>query len=425
MNIVHMTNTYLPHVGGVARSVESFARAFRRLGHQVLIVAPAFEGEPAGDAEGEVVRMPAIVRFNGSDFSVPMPVPLRVKAALDGFQADVIHSHHPFLLGDTALRAAAARNLPVVFTHHTLYERYTHYVPGDSAAMKRFVVDLVVGYCNLCDAVIAPSESVQALLAERGVTAPTTVIPTGVERERFATGDGAGLRAARAIPPEAFVVGHVGRLAAEKNLGALTDGVARFLGSRPGAHFLVAGDGPFAEAMASTLGRAGVAGRVHFVGTVTGQELVDTYHAMDVFAFASQTETQGMVLAEAMACGVPVVAVDASGVREVVRDRENGRLLATDDAEAITGALAWIEALGPDEKAGLAEGVAATAERFSMDRSARMALEVYEWLCAGHPASKEIEGSTWAKARRLLGEEWRILRNIASAFGEAGRRSEG
>ena len=346
VNIVQMTNTYLPHVGGVARSVESFARAFRRLGHRVLVVAPEFEDAP--EIEGDVLRMPAIVRFNGSDFSVPMPVPGRLKAAYRPLRPDVIHSHHPFLLGDTALRAAAARDLPVVFTHHTLYERYTHYVPGDSAAMKRFVVDLVVGYCNLCDAVIAPSESVQEMLAARGVTAPTTVLPTGVERERFAIGDGSRFRAARSIPAGAFVVGHVGRLAAEKNLDVLIRGVVRFLAARPEARFLVVGDGPFAESMKAALARAGVAERALFTGLLTGGDLIDAYHAMDVFVFASRTETQGMVLAEAMACDVPVVAIDASGVREVVRDGENGRLLGGDDAPALAGDFAAAHRLGRD-----------------------------------------------------------------------------
>lgn len=422
MNIVQLTNTYLPHVGGVARSVESFAREYRRQGHRVLVVAPEFEGMPEGEAD--VVRMPAIVRFNGSDFSVPMPVPGRVASALDRFGAEIVHSHHPFLLGDTALRVAAARDLPVVFTHHTLYERYTHYVPGDSPAMRRFVVDLVVGYCNLCDAVIAPSESVQELLAERGVTAPTTVIPTGVELERFTAGDGAAFRRAAGIPEDAFVVGHVGRLAAEKNLGFLTRAVGRFLARRPEARFLVVGGGPAAPAIRDELDRRGLGERLHLAGVLSGDRLADAYHAMDVFAFASRTETQGMVLAEAMAAGAPVVAVDASGVREVVRDGENGRLLERDDEEAFAHALAWIADLDPDARGRVERAVAATAERFSLARAAGMALDLYGSLQQGRlrigaRRSQEIEASNWAKARRRVGEEWKILRNIASAVGES------
>ncbi len=417
-----MTNTYLPHVGGVARSVESFANEYRRQGHRVLVVAPEFEETAAH--ETDVVRMPALVRFNGSDFSVPMPVPGRVASALDRFGPEVVHSHHPFLLGDTALRAAAARDLPVVFTHHTLYERYTHYVPGDSPAMKRFVVDLVVGYCNLCDAVIAPSESIQELLAERGVTAPTTVIPTGVETERFAGGDGARLRKAHGIPDGAFVVGHVGRMAPEKNLGFLTRAVGRFVEERPEARFLVVGRGPSERAVREELESRGAGDRVHLAGVLSGEDLVDAYHAMDVFAFASKTETQGMVLAEAMAAGKPVVAVDASGVREVVCDRGNGRLLEREDEGAFVDALAWVADLGSDARRRLDEEVARTARRFSLENTAGMALDLYASLQEGRVRigrrrKHELEASNWAKARRRVGEEWKILRNIASAVGES------
>jgi len=167
MNILMVTNTFFPHVGGVARSVLGFTGELRRRGHRVVVVAPTFEGMP--ESEMDVVRLPAIREFSGSSFSVPVPVPGRISRALRTLQPQVIHSHHPFLLGETALRVAATRCLPVVFTHHTLYERYTHYLPGESPRLQRFAVDLATGYANLCDAVIAPSGSVAQLLRARGV----------------------------------------------------------------------------------------------------------------------------------------------------------------------------------------------------------------------------------------------------------------
>lgn len=420
MNILLLTNTFTPHVGGVARSVECFAQEYRRRGHRVLVVAPEFEGVP--ESEDGIFRVPAIVRFSGGDFSVPVPVPRGLAAEVDRFGADVVHSHHPFLLGDTALRLAASRDLPVVFTHHTLYERYTHYVPGDSPAMKRFAVELAVGYCNLCDAVIAPSGSIARLLRERGVVVPLQVIPTGVDRSRFAGGDGAAFRARLGIPRQALVVGHVGRLAPEKNLGFLARAVGRFLAGRPTARFLVAGGGPSAEELRRTFERLGVAERLHMAGVLAGDELVSAYRAMDVFAFASHTETQGMVLAEAMAAGVPVVAVDASGVREVVRDGENGRLLGTDAEEGFADALGWVADRTGVERRRLDRAVAATARSFSLERTAGDALELYRHLQAARPSTKRLDASAWASARRRLAEEWRIFRNIAAAAGESVRR---
>jgi len=137
MNILMLTNSFTPHVGGVARSVEQFASEFRNLGYRVVIVAPIFEGMPKD--EDDVIRLPALQRFNGSDFSVPLPIPGRLRKILEDIRFDVVHSHHPFLLGDTALRIATTRNIPLIFTHHTLYDQYTHYIPGDSPRMKRFI----------------------------------------------------------------------------------------------------------------------------------------------------------------------------------------------------------------------------------------------------------------------------------------------
>nr|WP_218280103.1 glycosyltransferase [Verrucomicrobium spinosum] len=137
---------------------------------------------------------------------------------LDSFQADIIHAHHPFLLGATALRVGASKNVPVVFTHHTRYEDYTHYVPFDSPAFREVAVNLSTQFANLCDGVIAPSESIATMIKERGVESPVKVVPTGIDIKAFSSGDGRGMRKKLKIPDDAFVVGHLGRLAAEKNL---------------------------------------------------------------------------------------------------------------------------------------------------------------------------------------------------------------
>jgi 1,2-diacylglycerol 3-alpha-glucosyltransferase len=417
VNILMVTNTFTPHVGGVAKSVRGFTDELRRSGHRVLVVAPVFEGGP--EREEDVIRVPAVQNFNGSDFSVPVPITGRITAALKTFSPEVVHSHHPFLLGDTALRVAASREVPVVFTHHTMYEKYTHYVPGDSPKLKRFVVDLATGYCNLCDAVVAPSETVAELLTRRGVGVRIEVIPTGVDLRLFESGDGGEYRRRSGIPEEAFVVGHVGRLAPEKNVGFLASTVAAFLARNPKARFLLVGEGPSKEAMLETFDARTSSGRLHTAGVLEGRELASAYKAMDVFAFASLTETQGMVLAESMAAGVPVVAVDAPGVREVVRDRENGRLLSCVDGDAFEEALQWIADREPGERRRLAESAAHTASEVSMPRTAAKLLALYESLIGTRRAPKAIEASPWTSARKLIEEEWKILRNIAHAAGEA------
>ncbi len=415
MNIIMLTNTYAPHVGGVANSVMRFTEEFRGNGHRVLVVAP--ETGTATQSERDVVRVPAVQNFNGSDFAVPVPITVRVAAALKEFTPQVAHSHHPFLLGDTALRVAASRGIPVVFTHHTMYEKYTHYVPGDSPRLKRFVVDMTTGYCNLCDAVVAPSETVANLLKDRGVSAPIVVIPTGVDHKVFEGADGAAFRRSAGIPEDVFLVGHVGRLAPEKNMGFLAEAVAGFVARRPEARFLLVGDGPSKGELLAAFARRGLSGRIHAAGALQGRELASAYRAMNVFAFASLTETQGMVLAEAMTAGVPVVALDGPGAREVVRDGENGRLVRGPDPEEFQSALDWIAAGN-----ARVESVAATARRFSMAGSASKLLALYETLAAGRAAPREVDSSLWTSARNLVGKEWEILRNLARAAGEAVRK---
>lgn len=422
MNIVMMTNTFTPHVGGVARSVQAFSAEYRQRGHRVLVVAPTYEEMP--ENEEWVVRIPAIQNFNASDFSLPVPAPSRLRSRLDDFEPDVVHSHHPFLLGVSALRAAAERGLPVVFTHHTLYERYTHYVPGDSPQMKKLAIELAVGYCDLCDAVIAPSDSVADLLRDRGVETRIEVIPTGVDVERFSGGDGAAARQRAGIPPTTFVAGHVGRLAEEKNLPLLARALVRFAGDYPQAHVVVAGRGSAEDAIVDTFEERGIGDRLHFMGRLDVPTLADVYAAMDVFVFASQTETQGMVLTEAMAAGVPVVAIDASGVREVVEDMVNGRLIQEEDAEELARALAWVAEASPERRRELADGARRTADELSLPRTAERALALYRSLRALDRTTEEIEDSAWQQARRRLREEWKIVKNRARALGDSLKSGE-
>jgi len=417
MNILMLTNSYTPHVGGVARSVEQFASAFRHLGYRVVIVAPVFEGMPK--YEDDVIRFPALQRFNGSDFSVPLPMPGRLRSIFQNTRFDIVHSHHPFLLGDTALRIAAMQSIPLVFTHHTSYDQYSHYVPGDSPRMKRFITKLVTGYCNLCEQVIAPSESVAEVLRLRGVKTQTTIIPTGVNLEIFKQAKGEVTRRMLRIPEDAFVVGYVGRLTKEKNLGFLSYAVARFLESFPGAHFIVVGEGPARREIENIFMTSGLAERLHMTGIVQPPALTSIYDAMNVFAFASHSETQGMVLTEAMASGVPVVALDASGVREVVRDQRNGRLLSREDLEEFVAALASVANLTYEEKRRVQEEVRQTARGFSMALSARMTLALYYSLLGEKVSDKAAQSDHLGFLRRRIAREWEILRNLAHAAGDA------
>jgi glycosyltransferase involved in cell wall biosynthesis len=416
VNVLMMTNTYLPQVGGVARSVSSFGEEFRRRGHRVLVVAPTYAELP--DAETDVYRVPAIPNFNGSEFSFRLPVPVALSSVFEEFRPDVVHSHHPFLLGETALRVAALRKLPLVFTHHTMYEQYTHYLPAATEPVRNFAVHLPTGYANLCDHVIAPSESIAAVLRERGVETPMSAIPTGIDPARFAEGDGGAARRNYGIPDGAFVVGHVGRLAPEKNLPFLARAVARFVRSDARARFLLVGGGPAEADVRAAFEEAGAASRLHVAGPLQGKELADAYHAMDVFAFASRSETQGMVLAEAMTAGLPVVALDAPGARDVLRDGEAGRLLAGEDEEEFARALGEL-AGDPGRRRAMAEAARAAAREYSLERCAGRVLRLYEGLVGRDPRQRAEDDGVWGKVARMLETEWELWKAWFEAASKA------
>ena len=328
MKICMFTNTYLPHVGGVARSVKTFATDLEKKGHHILIVAPVFPGHEAEDRnQNNILRVPAVQQFNGSDFSVRIPIPFFIDETINNFDPQIIHSHHPYLLGDAALRLSRRRNLPLIFTHHTLYEAYVHHLNVKSDTLQQFAAHLSTEYANLCDRVIAPSQSIADLLNQRGITSPVDIIPTGVDRQFFSEGNKSKFRKTHGIDESAFVIGHLGRLASEKNLEYLANSVCKTIENFPKTLFLVAGDGPCKKQIAQIFKDRGIEKKLIMPGNVTGQEVADAYHAMDLFIFSSHTETQGMVLTEAMAAGLPVIALDAPGVREVIEHNKNGLLL--------------------------------------------------------------------------------------------------
>lgn len=416
MKIAMFTNTYLPHVGGVARSIKSLEDGCRAQGHDVRVIAPEFDG---AEDSPDVLRIPAIQNFNGSEFSVGLPVPNLIRDFMEDFRPDIIHSHHPFLLGDSALREAWKMRVPIVFTHHTLYERYTHYLPLDSAALKRVAIKIATEYCNLCDLVIAPSESIALLLKDREVTAPIEVVPTGIDTGVFGHGRNHRFREVLGIPRDAKVIGHVGRLAREKNLEFLSESVSACLKAAPDTVFLLVGEGDCREEMVELLTREVGERRVFDPGRQGGSDLADAYAAIDCFAFSSQSETQGMVLAEAMAAGTPVVALDGPGVREILQDGENGILLdGNATADEFAQALLWI--IGDEDFSKSCSAKAReTAEGYDTVPCVARVLSHYQQLVERYATRGDEERTGWDRMVSGIEIEWDLLLAKMSAAAAA------
>jgi 1,2-diacylglycerol 3-alpha-glucosyltransferase len=411
MNIVMMTNTYKPIVGGLERSIEICSDEYRARGHKVLIVAPEYKGAP--EDELDTVRVPALQKFNNTDFSIELPIHFKLDKALDEFKPDIVHSHHPFLIGDTALRVASKRNIPLVFTNHTLYEKYTHYIPADSEVMQKFVIRLSRGYANLCDHVIAPSQSVKRLLIKRGVKTPISIVPTGIYIERFTNRDGRKFRGFYDIPEDAFLVGTIGRMAPEKNVIFLAESLAIFLKKNKHAFCAFIGSGPSLENMKKIFKRFGVSERLVAAGTLGGSQLASAYAALDVFAFASHSETQGLVLLESMASGTPVVAVDAPGVREIMRDYHNGRVIKRDNKNQFIAALQWVQKRSRKKNYSLPDAARQTAAEYTVARSIDASLEIYKALVKTKHKEHDLDDNPWRNTMRQIKTQSKIMENMS------------
>ncbi len=417
MNIAMFTNTYLPHVGGVAQSVDRFSTVMRHRGHDVFVVAPTYDH--AMEDQPYIHRVTALQNFDGSDFSVALPVDFDLANNIDAFQPDVLHAHHPFLLGNTAARYASSRSLPLVFTYHTMYEHYTHYVPVELDAFKDYVVQMAKGFANFCDAVIAPSQSTAEVLKQRGVNRPIYVAPTGVDIDDYADGDGRHAREQLGIPEHASLIGTVGRLAPEKNLPFLAEAIAKALQANKHAWALMVGDGPSRKPMQKIFADTDVNDRVIFAGVLKDQNLCDAYHAMDVFAFASKTETQGMVLVEALSTGCPVVALDAPGAREVIDDGTNGRLVHDETPAALADAMNDILARDDEDARTLRDQAAESAKPFGTEKCVDRVLDVYHDVLAAETRDKSHDIDEWQSILSALRREWDIWTNRIKSMGKA------
>jgi glycosyltransferase involved in cell wall biosynthesis len=332
VKVAFFTHPFAPIVGGIESSVATFAEDLRALGHEVLIVTST-RGTSSVPEHGLLRTSPLADRdrlFPASDRDRLFRAPDRDRLfpALDAFGPDLIHVHQPFLLGRRAQDYATSRRLPLVFTHHTLYHREEDRAHlGEFAELESATRELAIAFSGLCDAVVAPTGSIAGHLRDQGVAGPIAVVPTGIDTTRFALGDGAGFRKRHGLPAGAFVVGHLGRLVPAKRIAFLVEAIVAFLSGAPDAVALICGEGEMAAPLADAFHEAGLSDRLFLRGRLDEGEIADAYAAMDVFTFASLTDTQGLVLLEAMAAGVPVLALRATGPQDVVTDGVSGRLL--------------------------------------------------------------------------------------------------
>src|SRR5258705_4685885 len=373
MRVGVFTNNYLPFRGGVTTAVETLRRGLEGLGHSVWVFAPAWRGPHADPAF--VFRYPSAPAPTYPGFAIPLPFSRRLSRAARELELDTVPAQHPLLLGVTARRLAGAEGRPLVFTYHARYEKYAHYVPLPERLVAAAAVRLASRFADSADLVVAPSARIAESRAAGGVKSPIATVPTGVPLDLFGPGDRGAARRGLGLPADVPLCLYVGRLDREKNVERVIDAFASIAGAVSEARLLLVGQGSHETALKRLAAASPARGAIDFMGSVVREELPPYYRAADLFLFSSETETQGLVLAEAHACALPAVAVRASGVDEVVRDGETGLLTKSDAQDLADAAIGLL--LDADRRLGMGRAARELAER---DFSAMRQVEVMAGL---------------------------------------------
>lgn len=396
MRIAMLTNNYLPFVGGVPISIKRLSEGLRCLGHEVYIFAPSYEG---AEKDEYVIRYSTTNRKISKDFAVPNFMDAIITKVFDLYFFDVIHVHHPVLIGYTALYLGKKYGIPVVYTYHTRYEQYLHYLaPYDrlqnryfreqntllrhaegqilSVSENKIVPKYIKTFTKHCDLVIAPTYLMKEHLIHQGSHTEIKLLPTGLKETSFkANIEEATKIRQKYIGDNQFLFCTVSRLEREKNLSFLIKGMKELRNQyQDNSRLLILGDGTKREELEEEARELGMEEQIIFIGTVSQDEITNYYKACDLFIFSSKSETQGIVLLEAMAASLPVVAVKASGVNDIVKDQING-YITEEDERAFSGA---IYKLMSNKKyyEEVAVGATNTAREYSNDTIAKKA-EVY------------------------------------------------
>ena len=336
MKIGIFTESYKPYTSGVVTSISTLKDELTRLGHEIHIFAPKYPNYE--EIEDNVYRYFSIPSPTNPGYSLALPMHPGMNLLMKNLQLDLIHVHSPFTMGRVGLHYARKFNLPMLFTYHTRYDQYVHYVPVAHDLAKEVTIKYSRHFCNECDHIIAPSHEIESIIRSFEVTTPISVIPSGVPLDKYKGGDPCYLRKHYPIPANNRILLFAGRLSQEKNLPFLIKAFKKVKRRLPQTTLVLVAGGPLEEELKGLVTSLNLSlwDDVVFTGPLPFASLVNAYYSADLFVFSSLTETQGLVLIEAMAAGLPVAAVRASGVSEMVDDGMDGLLTSEDTGEFAT-----------------------------------------------------------------------------------------
>jgi glycosyltransferase involved in cell wall biosynthesis len=391
VHVLMISDVYFPRVNGVSTSIQTFSRELQSLGHRVTLIAPDYGQGDEGDAHPfeRLHRVPSrFLILDPEDRMMRRADLFDRERELRSQGIDLIHIQTPFVAHYAGLGLARRLGVPRIATYHTFFEEYLfHYVRFLPRSWMRWAARrFSAAQCNDLDAIVVPSSAMRETLERYGVRTPMRIIPTGIDHSRFQGGDGRRFRQAHGISPERPVIVHVGRIAHEKNIVFLLEVMTEVHLRMPEAVMVIAGEGPALETLKRQVAARGLSASVLFVGYLERSgALLDCYRAGDVFVFSSRTETQGLVLLEAMALGVPVVSTAVMGTRDVLVEGQ-GALIAgeriDDFAEKVLRVLRE-----PDLKKTLSAKARTYAASWSSPAQASKLLELYAGVAGTSPAA--------------------------------------
>ena len=419
LHIAHFTNTYFPVMSGVVRSISTFRQAQKKLGHNVFIFGqddPDYE-----DEEPFVFRYPSI-NIPLRNYPATIPLSPYIDWVLPILKLNIIHAHHPILMGNAASDKAEKLRIPLVFTHHTRYQEYVQSMGLSEDLVRELIERQLADYMEKCQHIIVPSESIKQMVEETyGIRERVTVIPTGIDLAPYQEANGRSIRQRRGWDENQRIIISIGRLAAEKNFSTLLEAMPLVMDKHPDVRLVLIGDGPDKSALQKQAKKLNIAERVEFVGRVSFEEIPAYLKASDIFSFASITETQGLVTMEAMAADLPVVAVDASGTSDIVEHEKDGLLTRNNSQELAAGLNRILQDSELDKH--LRVGAKAKANSFETLAVTSKMIEVYQQAIADKQADiyvkadkrKPIYEVAW---NRLVdnAEKWLDHLNTASGL---------
>jgi 1,2-diacylglycerol 3-alpha-glucosyltransferase len=395
LKIVFATDQYWPRISGMSVSIDAFASDLEKAGHKVAILAPEYRGAVEFDAlsnRRRVFRFKSHgVFFSPEDKLVSSAARGKIYQVLERIAPDIIHVQSEFRLGRAAAKFAVSRGIPLVMTAHTNWEELIGlYLPLLAEPLARKYARLRLGRTyNSADRVIVPTGAMRDLLLEYKVGVPIAIIPTGVQRADFEL-CGAESEAAISCWRERYpelggkrILLTAGRIGEEKNLNLLLGVMERLRWTAPDAMLVIAGDGPYREALERSVRRRRLEDGVLFLGFVARSRMKELYGLSDAFVFASRVESQGMVVIESMMAGTPVVAIGEMGTRELMGGDNGGFMVEADEgvfAEKVRHLLA-----DPELRRRNAEEAFRHAQGWTNDESVRKVDQLYRELATSRP----------------------------------------